>query len=387
MASRRDFLRTTGAGLGAAALGSGPLAATLEGTPYINRGLVEPVAIASANGGEAVRHALATLHSGGDTLEAIVEGVNIVELDPDDMTVGFGGLPNEDGVVQLDASVMHGPSRGAGAVGALEGVKTPSRVAVAVMRHTDHVMLVGAGAQQFARRMGFDIHDTLMTPASRERWLRWKAALSDQDDWLQPGDSGLGDSDFLRDLTRMAETEGAESIASGATDGPDAGRDLLESYDGVRPWGTITCCAVDPAGDLSGVTTTSGLAWKIPGRVGDSPIIGAGLYVDNDVGAAGSTGRGEAVIKTVGAHTVVELMRQGESPTDAALGALRRIVRWTASQPRLQRDDGRPVFNVTYYAVNRAGAFGAAGIWPSRFAVAGAGTVEVRDSAYLFERL
>ena len=383
MPSRRDFLRTTGAGLGAAALGAAS-APRLEGAPYIHTGAVEPAVIASANGLEAVRHALATLHGGGDTLEAVVEGVNIVELDPDDMTVGYGGLPNEEGVVQLDSSVMHGPSRGAGAVAALEGVKTPSRVAVAVMRHTDHVLLVGEGAQRFARQLGFEIHDTLLTPAARERWLRWKAAVSEGDDWLSPGETGLGESPFLDGLP--LPPAGGDDGGAEAGVARVGGVGMLESWDGARPWGTINCNAVDAAGNLSGVTTTSGLAWKIPGRVGDSPIVGAGLYVDNDVGAAGSTGRGEAVIKTVGSHTVVELMRQGHSPTDAALGALRRIVRWTEAQPRLQRPDGRPAFNVNYYAVNRAGAFGAAAIWPSRFAVAVGDTAEVRDSAYLFER-
>jgi len=169
MTSRRDFIRTAGAGLGAAALGSvAPRA--LDGAPYVAGGrAVEPVVVASANGLHATRHALETIRGGGDTLQGVVEGVNLVELDPEDMSVGYGGLPNEEGVVQLDSSVMHGPSRGAGAVAALEGVKTPSRVAVAVMRHTDHVLLVGAGAQQFARQMGFEIHDTLLTPAARAR--------------------------------------------------------------------------------------------------------------------------------------------------------------------------------------------------------------------------
>jgi N4-(beta-N-acetylglucosaminyl)-L-asparaginase len=287
------------------------------------------------------------------------------------MSVGYGGLPNAEGVVQLDSSVMHGPSRGAGAVAALEGVKTPSRVAVAVMRYTDHVLLVGEGAQRFARQMGFEIHDTLLTPAARARWLQWRSNVSDDDEWLQPEDTGLGESRFLDELTTRES-------------GHEPGDPLLESYDGVRPWGTINCDAVDRDGNLSGVTTTSGLAWKIPGRVGDSPIIGAGLYLDNDVGAAGSTGRGEAVIKTVGSHSVVELLRQGHSPTDAALEALRRIVRWTEAQPRLQREDGRPNFNVNYYVVNRQGEFGAAGIWPGGFAVATRDTAEIRDSADLY---
>ncbi len=389
MESRREFLRTAGAGVGVAALGSVPLARPLSGAPYVRTGSVEPVVIASANGLHAVRHALQTIQGGGDTLEAVIEGVNIVELDPNDMSVGYGGLPNEQGVVQLDSSVMHGPSRGAGAVAALEGVKTPSRVAVAVMRYTDHVLLVGEGARRFARQMGFEIHDTLLTPRARERWLRWKSQLSERDDWLTPDQTGLGESDFLRELTtresgRDEGHEGSAMVEIGEGDDMALEEGMLESHDGFRPWGTINCDAVDRDGNLSGVTTTSGLAWKIPGRVGDSPIIGAGLYVDNDVGAAGSTGRGEAVIKTVGSHTVVEAMRQGLSPTDAALEALRRIVRWTEAQPRLQRDDGRPDFNVNYYVVNRAGEFGAAAIWPSRFAVATGDTVEVRDSAYIY---
>lgn len=387
MTSRRDFLRTASAGIGAAALG-GVSPARLDGAPYVRVGAPGPVVIASANGLSAVRHALETLRGGGDTLEAVVEGVNRVELDPEDMTVGYGGLPNEAGVVQLDSSVMHGPSRGAGAVAALEGVKTPSRVAVAVMRHTDHVLLVGEGAQRFARQMGFEIMDTLLTPAARERWLEWRAALSERDDWLAPGATGLGDSDFLRTLPTGAGDPGGGSPGAGSREAPPGGSasGMLESFDGARPWGTINCNAVDGDGNVSGVTTTSGLAWKIPGRVGDSPLIGAGLYVDNDVGAAGSTGRGEAVIKTVGSHTVVELMRQGQSPTDAALGALRRIVRWTEAQPRLQRPDGRPAFNVNYYAVSRRGEFGAAALWPSRFAVAFGDTAEIRDSAFLFDR-
>ena len=387
MTSRRDFLRVTGAGLGVAALGSVPR--TLEGAPYVHTRAVEPVAVASANGRHTVRHALEVIRGGGDTLQAVVEGVNLVELDPEDMSVGFGGLPNEEGVVQLDSSVMHGPSRGAGAVGALEGVKTPSRVAVAVMRYTDHVLLVGDGAKRFARQMGFEIHDTLLTPAARARWHRWKAGVSDRDDWLTGDETMLGESGLFENLTepfRGHEGEYHPEGGGGADEDYTLDQAMLESFDGVRPWGTINCSAVDANGNLSGVTTTSGLAWKIPGRVGDSPLIGCGLYVDNDVGAAGSTGRGEAVIKTLGSHTVVEMLRQGMSPTDAALAALRRIVRFTEAQPRLQTEDGRPAFNVNYYVVNKAGEYGAGAIWPSRYAVAVGDVAEVRDSAYLFER-
>ncbi|MFW6201835.1 MAG: N(4)-(beta-N-acetylglucosaminyl)-L-asparaginase, partial [Gemmatimonadota bacterium] len=311
----------------------------------MRRSAVTPVAVSSANGREAVSRAMEVVAAGGDTLDAVVEGVNIVELDPDDMSVGYGGLPNEDGVVQLDASVMHGPTRGAGAVGALQGVRTPSTVAVAVMRYTDHVMLVGDGARTFARRMGFDADQELLTEASRRRWLEWRASLSDRDDWLTPEESGEPVDDFI---SRGADVGGADGELA-----------RLDSHDGVRPWGTINCNAIDRDGNLSGVTTTSGLFFKIPGRVGDSPIIGAGLYVDNDVGAAGSTGRGEAVIKTCGSHTVIENMRRGMSPTDACLEALRRIVDWTV-EPRLRREDGRPNFNVNFYAVDKNGDYGGA---------------------------
>lgn len=379
MTSRREFVkRTAAAGLGAATLGRLPLAGSAEaatpeiGAPAIRRSAVTPVAIASGNGREAVAKAMEVVGSGGDTLEGVISGVNIVELDPEDYTVGYGGLPNEDGVVQLDASVMHGPTRGAGSVGALEGVKTPSRVAVAVMRYTDHVMLVGEGARTFARRIGFDADQKLLTEASRRRWLQWRAQATDRDDWLMPDESGEPVDDFT-----------TQTLADPAVDGELA---LLDSHDGIRPWGTINCNAIDRDGNISGVTTTSGLFFKIPGRVGDSPIIGAGLYVDNDVGAAGSTGRGEAVIKTCGAHTVVENMRHGMSPTDACLDALRRIAHWTVEE-RLLREDGRPNFNVNFYAVDKNGDYGGAAIWSgARHAVSVDGETRLRDSAYLFER-
>ncbi len=363
MTTRRDFIRTT-AGVGAgAALGVRP--AALDGAPAVLRGQVTPVAIASANGREAVARAVEELTAGADTVDAVVAGVNLVEADPDDMSVGYGGLPNADGVVQLDASVMHGPTRGAGAVAALEGVKRPSRVALDVMRYTDHVLLVGQGARRFATSMGHPVED-LLTEEARRRWVEWRARLSEDDDWLVPGQSA-------------EPVEGFREAAS-------YGDALLDSHDGVRPQGTIHCSIVSPSGDLSAVTTTSGLAYKIPGRVGDSPLVGAGMYCDNDVGAAGSTGRGEAVIKTCGAHTVVELMRGGASPTDACLEALRRVVRWTV-EDRLLRPDGRPAFNVNYYAVSKDGRWGAAAIWAgARHAVRVGDDVRVADSAYLFER-
>ena len=314
--SRRAFIKTTaGAGAGVAtglaaatprAAGAAPLRRT---GPAIIRSAVTPVSVASGNGLEAVATAVSVVDEGGDTLEAVVQGVNEVERDPNDSSVGYGGLPNLDGVVQLDSSVMHGPSRGAGAVACLEGVKMPSRVAMDVMRYTDHVLLVGKGAQRFAVSMGHPI-ENLLTERSRRRWIEWRATVSDRDDYLTPEETG-------------------GSTEPPFQDDADYGLGILDSHDGVRPQGTINCNVVNRDGQLSGVTTTSGLAWKVPGRVGDSPIVGAGLYVDNDVGACGSTGRGEAVIKTCGSHSVVELMRQGMSPTDACLEALRRIVAYT----------------------------------------------------------
>ena len=364
MTTRRDFLRATaGAGAGAA-FGIVP-AVKLGGAPSVHIRRVTPVAVASANGREAVAKALEVVQGGGDTLDAVIQGVNIVELDPNDSSVGYGGLPNLDGVVQLDSSVMHGPTRGAGAVASLEGVKTPSLVARDVMRYTSHVLLVGPGAQQFAKSMGYPIEE-LLTEEARRRWVEWRARASDRDNFLTPEESLYGVPGFRPEASY--------------------GDGLLNSHDGVRPQGTINCNVINAEGDLSGVTTTSGLAWKIPGRVGDSPIIGAGLYVDNDVGAAGSTGLGEFVIKTVGGHTVVELMRGGMHPQDACLEALRRIVTFTV-EPRLLDEQGRPRFGVNYYAINKKGVYAGAAIFAgSRFAVSVDGNTRVEDSAYLFER-
>jgi N4-(beta-N-acetylglucosaminyl)-L-asparaginase len=383
MTSRRDFVRrATGAGLGAAAVGAFPFgddavaaqpAVVRGGAPAVHRARVTPIAIASDNGRGAVDRAIEVMAGGGDTLEAVVRGVNLVEEDPADMTVGYGGLPNEHGVVQLDASVTHGPTRGAGAVAALEGVKTPSLVAVAVMRYTDHVILVGEGARNFARAMGFPADENLLTEAARLQWLDLRARLSPDDDWLTPAESGERVRGFSRDPGRPA----AGAAQGGA---------LLDSFDGVRPMGTIHCSAVDREGSMSGVTTTSGLFYKVPGRIGDSPIIGAGLYTDNDVGSAGSTGRGEAVIKTCGSHTVVEAMRAGASPTDACLEACRRIVRWTVER-RLLDERGRPNFNVEFYAVNRRGEHGSASIWSGgRYAVNVDGRSAMHDVAYVLQR-
>jgi N4-(beta-N-acetylglucosaminyl)-L-asparaginase len=317
-----------------------------------------PIAISSGNGLRATAKAVEEMRKGNDMVDAAVEGVSIVELDPNDQSVGYGGLPNELGVVELDACVMHGPTMRAGAVASIQNIKTPSRVALEVMRRTDHVMIVGAGALAFAKQMGFP-EENLLTEASRRAWLRWKTRLSKEDDWLD-------DDEIKADFAKI-DLEGSES-----------GR--------KRPTGTITCLCLNEKGELGGATTTSGLAWKIPGRVGDSPIIGAGLYVDGEVGAAGSTGRGEANIQVCGARTVVENMKDGMSPMDACLDVLKRVCDQTKS-PRLLERPGRPNFDLNFYALRKDGQFASAKITRGgRYAVNDGTKNELREQGFLFER-
>jgi len=324
-----------------------------------------PLVISSANGVEACRKAMEMLQAGEDTLDAVIAGVNIVEEDPNDMSVGFGGLPNEAGVVQLDSSVMHGPTRNGGAVACIEGIKTPSKVAKLVMERTDHVLIVGQGAQDFARAHGFPV-ENLLTDRARERWLQWKENLSDRDDWLPPPRSGGG--------------------RGGQLD-PTADHDAADEFDPFfRYHGTINCNCVNAAGEISGVTTTSGLSWKIPGRVGDSPILGAGLYVDNDVGAAGSTGLGEANLLDCCSFLAVEYMRSGMHPQDACIEVLRRVASKTVS-PRLLDEQGRPNFGLNFYALNKSGQYGGANFFEgSRFAVNEGEETRLVDSGFLWGR-
>ena len=292
-----------------------------------------PVVIASANGIRGVARAYDMIaRQNADTLDAIIAGVNIQELDPEDQSVGLGGLPNEEGTVQLDASCMHGPTRRAGAVGALEDIATPSLVAKAVMDYTDHIMLVGAGAKKFALRMGFK-EQNLLTEQSRRDWLRWKACLNPADAWL--------------------DNQGGVT-----TPPPTSSLPLDDPLHVKFTTGTINMNAVNAAGDISSVTTTSGLAWKLSGRVGDSPIIGAGQYCDNAIGAAGSTGRGEANIKVCGAFLIVEMMRQGMSPDQACMKTIERVIAMT--ERRLLDERGRPLFDLQFYALAKDGRFGSA---------------------------
>jgi N4-(beta-N-acetylglucosaminyl)-L-asparaginase len=335
--SRREFVRA-GAAAGLAsgaprALFGSPGPATITGNG------VSPVVISSANGNwyknggtvTCVEKAFTLMTQGTDVLDALIEGVNINELDPKDDSVGYGGAPNADGVVQLDSSCMHGPLKRAGGVAALEGVRTPSRVAREVMNQTDNHLLVGAGAQKFAREMGFTIEDDLNTDHSRKLWLDWKRR-TDPKHWLPPKEREIVFDQIRKDMVR----EG-----------------LISSR---HVYGTINCDGINAKGEICGVTTTSGLFFKIPGRVGDSPILGAGLYVDGSVGAAGSTGRGEANLYNLSSYFIVENMRRGMHPKDAGMEALKRIKANTVEK-RLRKPNGDPNFNINFYAINARGEY------------------------------
>ncbi len=334
--SRRDFMRTSAAaGLAAAT----PTSLLGRAPTMLVPTNVKPVVVSSRNGNvyknggklTCVETAFEKMTTGEDVLDALIAGVNIVELDPEDTSVGYGGLPNADGIVQLDSCCMHGPKKRAGGVAAIQGVRTPSLVAKAVMETTDHHLLVDKGAQDFARNLGFTIEDDLNTEKSRSRWLEWKRRV-DPDHYLDP-------------TKRQAAADRArwQMIREGLVDEEDV-------------WGTINCDGVNSNGQVCGVTTTSGLAWKISGRVGDSPILGAGLYVDGAVGAAGSTGRGEANLYNLCSYFIVEEMRRGKHPKDAGLEALRRVQTNTIEK-RLLNDRGLPNFGLSFYVLNAKGDF------------------------------
>ena len=353
--NRREFVTSAAIGLAAAA----PASAVGQAPAARASRRVAPVVIASGNGHRytnggtetCVETAFRLMTSGTDVLDALIAGVNIVELDPEDASVGYGGRPNADGVVQLDACCMHGPKRRAGGVAALEGVRTPSSVAQKVADLTDHHLLVGAGAQRFARQMGFAIEDDLNTDRSRRMWLDWKRR-TDPGHYLDPNRSANPDAAAR---TRDADHE---MLADGVLTEEDL-------------YGTINCDGINAAGEICGVTTTSGLAWKIPGRVGDSPILGAGLYVDNAVGAAGSTGRGEANLFNLASFLIVERMREGAHPLDAGMEALRRVQAGTV-ESRLLNRRGLPAFGLSFYVLDRQGRYAGVSMYAganSRYAV------------------
>lgn len=371
--TRRDFLgagAAVAAGMALPALaGALPVAPARRGSHAAGR----PVLISSSNGFRtkhadgrpAIQVGYDLLARGADPLDAAIAAVQLVELDPTDTSVGLGGLPNAEGVVQLDASCMHGPTRRAGAVSALEDIATPAAVAKAVMDRTDHIMLTGAGAKRFALELGFR-EQNLLTEETRQIWLRWRSRQNANDNWLD-----------------LPEPAGRNARPAAPRD--DDLLDVWYDADGIpHTSGTINMNAVTAGGDIASVTTTSGLAWKIPGRVGDSPIIGAGQYCDNDVGAAGSTGRGEANIKVCGAFLAVEFMRQGLHPKDALVRVMQRVIAMT--EKRLLDDQGRPLFDLNFYAVNKKGEYAGATAYEGRnFAVCDAQGPRVEDSVFLYK--
>ena len=330
--------------------------------------------ISSANGVHALQKGMNILKSGGDTLDAAIAAVTVVEDDPNDDSVGYGGLPNEEGEVELDACVMYGPTRRAGSVASVRRIKNPAKLAKTVMERTNHTMIVGDGARRFAVAEGFE-EMNLLTEHSRKIWLAWKASTSfnwrpgiDSPEWngktaANGRRSALSSSEFRERLADICEND--EALMARAIE-------VIAD----PPTGTINCLAVNEKGEISGTTTTSGLSWKIPGRVGDSPIIGAGCYVDGDVGGAGSTGKGEENIKICGGHTIVEMMRKGMSPTDACLEAMHRVARnYNNDKKKLG------TFHIYFYALNKDGVHGSASLWRNGYEAGKRAKYAVHDGA------
>lgn len=369
--TRRSFLATTAIGSASLALDLPAQAANAGQAPGSGAKPKAPVIISAANGYEYQDRAYALLQRGGDTLDAVMQVITGPEDDPNDDSVGLGGLPNEECVVELDACCMHGPTRMAGSVAGVREIKNVSLLSKTVMEHTGHVMLVGEGAQKFGFLMGFP-RENLLTERSRKTWQLWRETMSN-DDWWGPGlaspnfrfpTTGGNDAElFDKRIEKMQE------LAMKIGIDPEFRMSAIERVL-HPPTGTIHCSVVNEKGEMSGATTTSGLAWKIPGRAGDSPIIGAGSYTDQDVGSAGATGNGEENIKICGAHTIVENMRRGMSPQDAGMDALKRIVRnYNGNKEKLNYVD------MSYYILRNDGAYAGVCLWsgppqhPRRFAV------------------
>jgi N4-(beta-N-acetylglucosaminyl)-L-asparaginase len=357
--SRRDFLTSALAGSVAVGLSTGTQAA--QDSPG-NKNTAKhaaklPIIISAANGYNYLDQAYAFLSSGGDTLDAALKVVQGPENDPNDESVGLGGHPNEEGVVELDACCMHGPTRTAGSVAGVHNIKNVSLLSNTVRLHTGHVMLVGEGAERFGVAQGFQ-RENLLTERSRKEWLLWKETHSD---WWGPG---LDSPDWRRRFSGATTADEweqrirrMEQIAADIGIPPELRMEAIR-YVIFPPTGTIHCSALSEKAEISGCTTTSGLAWKIPGRVGDSPIIGAGCYTDQNVGSAGATGNGEENLKVAGAHTIVENMRHGMSPLDAGMDALKRIVRnYNGDKDRLQFVD------MVYYILRKDGAYAGVSLW------------------------
>ena len=325
--NRRDFLNASaGASLATLALGAAPI---------LPPGPRRPMVVSSNR--NTLEKTMELLKGGADPLDAAIAGVAIVEADPNDHSVGYGGLPNEDGVVELDASVMHGPTHGGGAVAGLRNILHPAAVARLVMKRTKHCLIAGEGALRFAKAHGFPEMDMLSDDA-RKIWLQWKERHSD--DWLSPPPGEV-------------EPKVLEALKKRIT-------------------GTVHTSALDTHGNLGCVTSTSGLAFKIPGRVGDSPILGAGLYLDNTVGSCGSTGLGEVNLLNCSSYLIIEGIRRGEHIKDAMVAAVKRIVETTTRDPRFRKPDGKPNFGITFYGLTKEGEVAGANL-------GGPATVSVHD--------
>lgn len=303
MSNRRNFIKT--AAISSVAIALNSFKSKEEEFEFLDGKVNKPIVISTWNFGvKANGAAWEILINNGRALDAVEAGVKIPEGDPNERSVGYGGRPDRDGRVTLDSCIMDEFSN-IGSVACLEHIKHPVSVARVVMEKTPHVMLVGDGALQFALSEGFTKENLLVEESEKE----WK-------EWLK--------------------TSQYKPIAN------------IENHD------TIGMIALDSSGNLSGACTTSGMAFKMHGRVGDSPIIGAGLYVDNEIGAATATGHGEEVIRIAGCHLVVELMRQGKSPQKACEEAVSRIVKLTKNRNKNLKD-----IQVGFIALNKKGHYGA----------------------------
>jgi N4-(beta-N-acetylglucosaminyl)-L-asparaginase len=356
--TRRDFLATTAAASASLVVDLSAQTAPGYKPPAPGPKPKSAVIISAANGYPYIDRGYKVLADGGDTLNAVMAVITGPEDDPNDDSVGLGGLPNEDCVVELDACCMHGPTRMAGSVAGVHDIKNVSLLAKTVMEHTGHVMLVGEGASHFGNLMGFP-KENLLTEHSRKTWQLWRETMS-TDDWWGPGlaspnykfpDTGGDNTELMPLIEKM------EKMAAKIGIEPEFRMAAIERVL-KPPTGTINCSAINAKGEMSGATTTSGLAWKIPGRAGDSPIIGAGCYCDQDVGSAGATGNGEENIKVVGSHTIVENMRHGMTPEEAGMDALRRIVRnYNGDMHKLAYMD------MTYYILRNDGVYASVSLW------------------------